>query len=56
MIFGAGSGFLLGMSLFASGWTLLGMTLVVALIFAFSCHRWGERAWGWAIKHFPYSN
>jgi hypothetical protein len=54
VIFGAGIGYWMGWQIFESGWTILMTAIVVSAVVAYSCGRWGDRAWHWIVKHLPW--
>jgi hypothetical protein len=54
LAFGAGLGAWSGWWLFDSGWTVAVMASVAAIVFGYSCGRWGDRAWHWAIERLPW--
>lgn len=49
LIFGAFIGIWTGREVFDGGWALGVATTVIALVVAWSCGRWGDRAWRWII-------
>jgi len=51
LIFGAGLGAWTGWQMFDSGWRIVATLVVVALVLAYSCGRWGDRLWRWLIEN-----
>ncbi len=49
LVFGAGLGWAFGSWLFDGGWRAIVVAAVVAVGVAYSCGRWGDRAWRWIL-------
>ncbi len=54
LFFGAGIGAWMGWWMFDGGWAVPMTAVVVSLAIAFSCGRWGDRAWHWLIERLPW--
>lgn len=54
LVFGAVLGPFIFRVIFDSAWTLGASTVVFALATAYSCGRWGDRAWHWIISGLPW--
>lgn len=52
--FGGGMGAWLGSSLFDSHWAIITLAIVLALIVACCCGRWGDSAWEWMTDHLSW--
>jgi hypothetical protein len=50
LVFGALLGLWIGTDFFESGWANLATVAVISVAMAFSCGRWGDRAWQWIIE------
>jgi hypothetical protein len=51
---GAAIGLWIGFNIFESRIAILTTVLIAAVIVAFSCGRWGDRAWYWIIHRLPW--
>lgn len=49
-MFGGGVGAWIGFGLFHGGWGLVASSILSAVVVAYLCGRWGDRAWGWIIQ------
>jgi hypothetical protein len=54
LVFGAGSGSWIGALLFDADWLVVVTAGILALAVAYSCGRWGDRAWHWIIQQLPW--
>jgi hypothetical protein len=53
-VMGAAIGLWIGFNIFESRIAILTTVLIAAVIVAFSCGRWGDRAWYWIIHRLPW--
>jgi uncharacterized membrane protein YoaK (UPF0700 family) len=53
-VMGAAIGFWIGSNIFESHVAILLTLLITSVIVAFSCGRWGDRAWYWIIHRLPW--
>ncbi len=44
----------IGSQIFAAGWLLVVAAIVFSLGTAYSCGRWGDRAWHWILQRLPW--
>jgi hypothetical protein len=49
-VMGLGLGWWVGFNIFEAGLGVLAIAVTAAVIVAFSCGRWGDRAWRWIIQ------
>lgn len=54
LLFGAAIGSWIGWQLFDGAWGLGVTATLGSLAAAFSCGRWGDRAWHWMIERLPW--
>jgi hypothetical protein len=52
LVVGAGLGAWISSGLFDSGRARIAMSVTMALVIAFCCGRWGDRAWEWIVGLF----
>jgi hypothetical protein len=53
-VMGAAIGIWIGFNIFESRISILLTLFITALVVAFSCGRWGDRAWHWIIHRLPW--
>ena len=54
LVFGALLGTWVGWWVFESGWPIVVTAGAFAAGIAYSCGRWGDRAWHWIIERLPW--
>jgi hypothetical protein len=50
LVFGVFLGAWMGWNFFSSGWAIAGTAFVTSSVAAYSCGRWGDRAWHWILS------